>query len=247
MFSCFLFVLCFVVKSSMLFHLDWHQINSEASWPGKKCYNELQMNRWHVFCESHEFQSWIVKQTVIEIWTYFHTEKNLSIRAGSYIQCHWKLRLWPWTLNIYITDTIFEAMDKKRLTALFRKHLTVLIIQNCLTNFWWWVPHLLLSNSFKSYLSGRSRSTRIASTLYDPLQITLGVPQGAILSPLLFCTYLNDLPFAPQTCCLESYVDDSKVFLSFPLLFLDIDSAVWKLEDDLCNVATWCCDNNLLI
>ena len=70
------------------------------------------------------------------------------------------------------------------------------------------------------------------------------IPQGAILSPLLFCIYLNDLPFASQTCCLESYVDDSKVFLSFPLS--DIDSGVWKLEDDLRNVARWWCDKTLI-
>ena len=100
-------------------------------------------------------------------------------------------------------------------------------------------------NWFKSYLSGRSQSTRIASTLSDPLPITYRVPRRAILSPLLFCIYLNDLPFASQTCCLESYVDDSKVFLSFPLS--DIDSAVRKLEDDLRNYARWWCDNNLLI
>ena len=36
------------------------------------------------------------------------------------------------------------------------------------------------------------------------LPITHGVPKGAILSPFLFCCYLNDLPNAPQECCLES-------------------------------------------
>ena len=40
------------------------------------------------------------------------------------------------------------------------------------------------------------------------LPITHGVPKGAILSPFLFCCYLNDLLNAPQECCLESYVDD---------------------------------------
>ena len=66
-------------------------------------------------------------------------------------------------------------------------------------------------NWFKSYLSGRSQAVRIGSTLSDALPITHGVPQSAILSPLLFCIYLNDLPNAPQECCLESYVDDSKI------------------------------------
>ena len=98
-------------------------------------------------------------------------------------------------------------------------------------------------NWFKSYLFGCSQSTRIASTLCDPVPITRGVPQGATLSPLLFCIYFDD-SFALQTCCLESNVDDSKVLQSFPMS--DIDSATRKLEDNLCN-AMWCCDNNVLL
>ena len=98
---------------------------------------------------------------------------------------------------------------------------------------------------FRSYLSDRTQSVRIHSVLSDPLPITHGVPQGAILSPLLFCIYLNDLPGAPKFCQLESYVDDSKVLLSFPVA--DVIDAKFKLEDDLRNVATWCSTNDLLI
>jgi hypothetical protein len=68
---------------------------------------------------------------------------------------------------------------------------------------------------FKSYLPDRFQSTRIKPTLSDPLPITHGVPQGATLSPLSFCIYLNDLPSVSRDSNLESYVDDSKVLLSF--------------------------------
>jgi len=85
---------------------------------------------------------------------------------------------------------------------------------------------------------------RIDSILSDPLLITHRVPQGAILSHL-FCTYLNDLLDVPQFCLLELYVNDSKVLLSFPVT--DFIVAKIKLEENLCKVATWCCENQLLI
>ena len=98
---------------------------------------------------------------------------------------------------------------------------------------------------FKSYILGRSQAVRIGSMLSDGLPISHGVPQGAILSPLLFCIYLNDVPNVPQECCLESYVDDSSLFLSFPLASTNI--TLRKLEDDLLKVTTCCCENHLLI
>ena len=93
-------------------------------------------------------------------------------------------------------------------------------------------------NWFQSYLSDRFQFVRMNSTLSDFLSVSHGVPKAAIVSPLLFCMYMNDLPFTSQNCSLESYVDDTKVYLSFSLS--DSDTAVTKLEQDLHRVATCC-------
>ena len=69
--------------------------------------------------------------------------------------------------------------------------------------------------------------------------------QDAILSTLLFCIYTNDLPTVTQICNLNSFVDDSKISLSFSVD--EISEAKHKLETDLRLVAEWCCKNSLLI
>ncbi|CAB4014424.1 Hypothetical predicted protein, partial [Paramuricea clavata] len=56
---------------------------------------------------------------------------------------------------------------------------------------------------------------------------------------------MNDLPLSPRSSSLKSYVDDSKVFLSFPIK--DTTSTKANLEEDLCLVAKWCSTNYLLI
>ena len=97
---------------------------------------------------------------------------------------------------------------------------------------------------FKSYLSDRSQFVRIGHILSEGRVITHGIPQGSILGPALFSIYINDLPTTPVACPLKSYVDDSKIYLSFS--FKDINVAEIQLTDDLRRIAAWCCSNSLL-
>ena len=129
------------------------------------------------------------------------------------------------TLNILLTDKILEAMDKTQITALVLLDLSKAFDSIDHARLLHKLSILGASPStvkwFKSYLTGRRQYVRIGSAYSDTLPITHGVPQGAILSPLLFCIYLNDLLTAPTFRNLESYVDDSSYschFLSLSLM-----------------------------
>ena len=58
-----------------------------------------------------------------------------------------------------------------------------------------------------------------------------GVPQGSILSPLLFTAYTNDLPSIPQHCSADCYVDDTKLLMSFQVQ--DCEPTMAVMNDDL--------------
>ena len=153
------------------------------------------------------------------------------------------------TLNIFITDAILENMDNKHLTALLLLDLSKAFDS---------IEHNILLQKlrligvsktslewFKSYLSDRRQFVRLAHQRSESRTITHGVPQGSILGPILFSIYINDLPGIPNSSSLESYVDDSKLFLSF--VVKEMGEAVKRLNEDIRMVASWSCNHSLLI
>ena len=50
----------------------------------------------------------------------------------------------------------------------------------------------------ENYMSGRSQQVYVDGDLSDPLAVEVGVPQGSILGPILYCLMVNDLPEVPH-------------------------------------------------
>ena len=67
---------------------------------------------------------------------------------------------------------------------------------------------------FCSYLSNRTQVTVINSSMSQPKPVTVGVPQGSILGPLLFLIYINDLPECLTHCKSILYADDTLLYYS---------------------------------
>ena len=62
---------------------------------------------------------------------------------------------------------------------------------------------------FRNYLAGRSQCTDVAGKTSEFTDLHAGVPQGAILSPLLFIAYVNDLPQLAPSCDVNLFADDT--------------------------------------
>ncbi len=65
-------------------------------------------------------------------------------------------------------------------------------------------------NWIKSYLSNRSYQVQIDGVLSEEAPCHRGVPQGSVISPLLFLLYVNDLPAALGDSALL-FADDVKM------------------------------------
>ena len=65
---------------------------------------------------------------------------------------------------------------------------------------------------FSSYLSRRCQRTRVDNAISTPSTLSAGVPQGAILSPLLFIIYINDITQATPAS-INLFADDTSSFV----------------------------------
>ena len=66
---------------------------------------------------------------------------------------------------------------------------------------------------FQSYLSNRKQFVSVGNGSSSLLEITLGVPPGSILSPLLFLLYINDLPHSSKLLFLL-FADDTTLLFT---------------------------------
>jgi ribonuclease P/MRP protein subunit RPP40 len=92
---------------------------------------------------------------------------------------------------------------------------------------------------FKNYLTCRKQRVLLNGSISALHNVSSGVIQGSVLGPLLFNTFMTDLP----TCVLSpliTYADDSTIYR-----YIDSYDDEVCLQQDLNNIQNWCIDNGM--
>ena len=102
--------------------------------------------------------------------------------------------------------TVIVALDLKRaFDTVNHEILHKKILQSSLPGF--------LKIWLYGYLTGREQRTKFEEVLSNNIRLLSGVPQGGVLSPLLFCWYMSDMPQpTDERVKVVCYADDITVF-----------------------------------
>ena len=89
---------------------------------------------------------------------------------------------------------------------------------------------------FSSYLHGRTQSIKLDGKHSSECAINAGVPQGGVLSPLLFSIFINTLT-QHISSSYHLYADDLQIYTTAAVG--DISSAISKINSDLQAISNW--------
>ena len=99
---------------------------------------------------------------------------------------------------------------------------------------------------FKSYLERRQQKVLLNGFYSAEGHVQCGVPQGSVLGPLLFCTFINDLPMQihnTHNLSIELFADDSTLHTA--------DSSITgvnsRLQGGVAEVNQWCHTNRMVL
>jgi hypothetical protein len=95
---------------------------------------------------------------------------------------------------------------------------------------------------FYSYLSERSQVVKIGNSIPNIINVTLGVPQGGHLSPLLFLLFINDLNNCLNTYNFLLFVDNMQLYMS-----IRSDEDTISLQHNLDKFSLWCSLNGMFL
>ena len=103
---------------------------------------------------------------------------------------------------------------------------------------------------FESYLKDPIQTVQIGSCTSKPVTLKYGVPQGSVLSPILFTMYTTPLGniIRKHGLNFHLYEDDTQLYISFqPGVSVSKETAISYLEACIKDIKIWMTNNNNLL
>ena len=102
-------------------------------------------------------------------------------------------------------------------------------------------------NWVQSYLQGRSQRVLVGQSCSNETLLTLGVPQGSVLGPLLFTTYISPVGSLIKSfgICHQQYADDTQLFIAIPPA--SVTDTIGRLEHCLTSLHCWFGHNGMAL
>ena len=136
------------------------------------------------------------------------------------------------TQLITVLDDWFSSLDRRTITSVllldFAKAFDSVPHQGLLHKLHYYCIRNKTPEWIKSFLLGRSQRVHVNGAKSDWVDVTSGVPQGTVLGPFLFVTYLNGI------ACNQNY--KIKLFTDDAVMYRDILSSQDEVILDKCNV-----------
>ncbi|KYB24559.1 putative RNA-directed DNA polymerase from transposon X-element-like Protein [Tribolium castaneum] len=94
---------------------------------------------------------------------------------------------------------------------------------------------LAMVQMIRSFLDGRRFQVRINNSVSDRQDLKAGVPQGSVLSPLLYSIFTHDIPKTDRTT-LAIYADDTAILTRSKQPYM----ATRYLQESVERIENWC-------
>jgi len=101
----------------------------------------------------------------------------------------------------------------------------------------------ILIKLIRSYLENRVIKVKVNDQISNSQHLSLGVPQGSVLGPLLFIIYVNDFCSLPLKSALDSFVDDNTITATGE----SVQVTVENIQHDMLLIAEWMNNNRLIL
>ena len=152
------------------------------------------------------------------------------------------------TALVKLVDDWLHAINKTEFIGAvyldFKKAFDLVNHKTLLSKLKHYFPESLVIKLIESYLTNRSQYVLLNGKMSAKKEITSGVPQGSVLGPLFFLTYINDLPLQlNQQTNTTLFADDSSLYTSNK----KISSINNTLQDSLNKTNDWCNKNSMVI